>query len=413
MSTSGPLIVEDRNTSPYKTDGERIVYFQELFNETDTTIEQGLDSDPLVWSGETNGFMVNGKTISNYGVVDDSSATLDVITVEPGKTYRFRFIAATSLSLAIFQFQSHDGLQIIEADGSYTKPCPTDIMQIGTGQRYSALLKTKSCSELQKTGQLDYYLQIESRERPSNVTNYALLRYKNSCSISSPATLPTNSYPSQAPLTLPPTINGFLDYKLQPIQPNSFPSSSEVTRRVTLNVQQINDSYAIWQDSNVSWIPDASDPLPHTSPSVPYLVALYQNESAYLPNYTAAVANGGVDPTTKTFPARIGEVLEIVLQQVGGLGENGNTGGGVDVHPWHAHGSHYYDAGAGPGAFDPSVMEARLKGTQPVRRDTTMLYCYSGTASPGEKYGWRAWRMRVQQPGAWMVHCHVVLLPPF
>ena len=407
MSCSGPLIVEDGGAPPYRTDGERIIYLQELFNESDATILEGLQATPFIWSGETNGFLVNGKTISDYGVTDQSSTLLDVITVEPGKTYRFRFIAATSLSIATIGLQHHKGLQIIEADGNYTRKHPVDILQMGSGQRYSTILTAKTCSELD--GQLDYYMQLESRARPTVVTNYAILRYSNSCGFTNSTTLSHNSYPTSKPIALPDLISGWLDYMLEPLHPNNFPSASEVTRRVTINIQQYFDKYSIWQDDNVTWVEDASDPLPHTSPGEPYLVALYNNQTAYLPSYEAAITNGGVDRKTKTFPGKLGEVVEIVLQNIGSHSDDPKTpGGGLDVHPWHAHGRHYYDIGGGDGVYVPSIAEGRLNGTQPVQRDTTILYRYNETTQPNQKRGWRAWRLRVDDPGVWMIHCHTL-----
>ena len=209
VSASGPLIVEEQGPCPYQTDGEQIVYLQELWNKTDATIIAGLQNSTFVWSGETNGFLVNGKTISNYGVTDPSSALVDVVSVQPGKTFRFRFIAATSLSLSVLGVQGHTGLEVIEADGSYTQPYSTDVLQMGSGKRYSTLFTAKSYAELD--GQLDYYMQIETRGRPSNVTNYAIIRYQNTCGFSESQTLPENSYPASKPLVLPTIIDGFLD----------------------------------------------------------------------------------------------------------------------------------------------------------------------------------------------------------
>lgn len=409
VSCSGPLIVEDK-IPPYDVDGERVVHIQELFNKTDTTIEQGLQATPFVWSGETNGFIINGKTISSYGVTDSSSCQVAVIDIEPNRVYRMRFIGAHSLSFAALGVEDHTDLQVIEADGHYTKPYSTTFLQIGSGQRFSALLKSKTCNELKLFGSLDYYIQIESRERPSNTTNYAILRYNKSCMIltNSSTSASNTTYPSRKPIALPPTVNGFLDYVLQPLYPNDFPSASQVTRRVVLNVQQVLDKYIVWKDSNVAWTADANDSVPHITSSEPYLVSLYMNQTAYLPSYSAAVKNGGRDPSTNTFPAKVGEVLEIVLQNIGAYAIDNETGGALDVHPWHAHGEHYYDIGGGPGAFDPNVAEERLKGTEPVLRDTTMLFRYNATTQPDERQGWRAWRLRVQEPGVWMIHCHTL-----
>jgi hypothetical protein len=51
------------------------------------------------------------------------------------------------------------------------------------------------------------------------------------------------------------------------------------------------------------------------------------------------------------------------------------------------------------------------------RRDTTMLYRYSyatnNVGQPGEANGWRAWRLRITNPGIWMMriwmmHCNIL-----
>ncbi|KAL7917227.1 Cupredoxin [Trichoderma austrokoningii] len=387
---TGVIIVKDPQSPPYETDGERIVFLQEFWNRTDEQVVKGLESTPLIWTGEPNGWLINGKGITNYGIVDPSSAALSVIDVDPGKTYRFRFVAATALSLAQFAFQDHTELDIIAADGAYTKPQNVSVLQMGSGQRYDALFRTKSCDELRQLGKLDYYVQLESRDRTTVVTNYAILR--------------------SSPIKLPPTISGYLDYQLQPLQTDhDFPSSSEVSRRVMINIQQVANGYFLWSLNNNTWTEDGSDLVPHTTPSEPYLVALYENQTQYLPNYQAALTNNGLDPHTKTYPALLGEVIEIVFQQYGAADlSHGNTAGALDTHPWHAHGSHYWDVGGGDGAWDAEKLEKQLAGTTPVRRDTTLLYRYTETTVPGQKQGWRAWRLRVDQPGVWMVHCHLL-----
>ncbi|KAK7743086.1 hypothetical protein SLS62_010719 [Diatrype stigma] len=359
VTAAGPLIVEDRAAPPYQTDGERTVFVHGLWNETDAQVEQGVNDNPLAWPGETNGILINGKTISDSGVVDDATAGLAVIEVDPASTYRLRFVGSTALSYTALAFEAHgaDVLRVVEADGHYTQPAPAPegIIQIGGGQRFSALLDTKSCDELRDLGRLDFYIQTETRERTYSVTNYAILRYSadacgsgNSTSTDFADPLPTDAYPAQKPIDMPPTINGYLDYALRPLEGaeaeagSGFPSAAEVTRRVVLNAQVFEDGYYMWRDSNVSWGDSAAGAgaSHHTVPYAPYLVGLYRNDTAYLPDYDAAVANGGVDPRTQTFPARIGEVLEVVIQNLGADSRTGAAAGLVDVHPFHAHGGH-------------------------------------------------------------------------
>jgi L-ascorbate oxidase len=95
-------------------------------------------------------------------------------------------------------------------------------------------------------------------------------------------------------------------------------------------------------------------------------------------------------------------VIEIIIQNTG------SDVGSVDVHPFHAHGAHYWDLGSGEGTYDWKENEKNIGGKQLAKRDTTMLYRYGEKAEKGMDAGWRAWRLRVTEPGVWMVHCHIL-----
>jgi L-ascorbate oxidase len=134
---------------------------------------------------------------------------------------------------------------------------------------------------------------------------------------------------------------------------------------------------------------------------MPYLVSIYINGQAAVPDLGAALANGGWDPKTLAFPAEIGEVLDIVWES------NNLPTGGYDTHPWHAHGMHYWDLGSGNGTYDAAANEKKLAGLTPVKRDTTMLYRYGVKGVVNTTAGWRAWRLRADEAGAFMVHCRI------
>lgn len=133
-------------------------------------------------------------------------------------------------------------------------------------------------------------------------------------------------------------------------------------------------------------------------------MSLYKQDGAEFPSLQRALENKGIDPVTRAFPAEIGEVLEIVIQNTGA------DSGGLDVHPFHAHGAHYWDIGSGNGTYDAAENNAKLasSGYRPVKRDTTMLYRYGTATGNGTVEGWRAWRLRVTEPGVWMIHCHIL-----
>lgn len=116
VSATGPLIVEeDQVPCQYEYDHDKIIFLQDVFLKDDATVESGLVASPLSWSGETAMILVNGK---GGGTANGTAcnASLSSINVEPGKTYRLRFVGATSLTFASLAFEDHD-LEIIEADG--------------------------------------------------------------------------------------------------------------------------------------------------------------------------------------------------------------------------------------------------------------------------------------------------------
>ncbi|THZ33781.1 hypothetical protein D6C87_10713 [Aureobasidium pullulans] len=124
-----------------------------------------------------------------------------------------------------------------------------------------------------------------------------------------------------------------------------------------------------------------------------------------MPNHTRALQNNNWDPITKFWSAEIGQVLEMIIQNTGSLVKNA---GGLDIHPFHAHGGHFWDIGCGDGMYDVVANEEKLKGYQPVLRDTTMLYRYADVGEAGKDASWRGWRVRVNQAGVYVIHCHIL-----
>ena len=393
MTASGPLIVEDESNPPYEYDEERIIFLQDYYNKSDETIEKGLTATPFVWSGEVNAVLLSGVGVAIGERAGSPSCDLPVIDVEPGKMYRLRFVGALAISMVSFGVQGHESMHVIAADGHYTKAHPIGHMQVTSGQRFDVLFRTKTVGELEEAGgKSDWLIQFETKDRPSVYTGFGVLRYANGAPSITAA-------PSIAPLSLSNETYNFLEYALEPLEPNGFPTAEEVTRRVHITNQQVLDSTTIWQLEGLNWTEDKA----YNSP--PYLVDIYKNGPEAMPNYTAALDNGGWDPVSLTWPAKIGEVLEIILENTGST-VNGN--GGVDYHPFHMHGRHFYDCGSGNGTYDPAANEERLKDYTPVLRDTTNLYRYQAKGTPAAPAGWRCWRLRVQDAGCWMLHCHIL-----
>lgn len=391
-TAGGPLIIEDAEEPPYAYDEERIVYLSDHFTETDEEIEAGLAATPLKWTGETKAVLINGVGVAINKTAGDGACNLPVIEVDPGKTYRFRFIGGTTISLVQFGITEHSNLTIIEADGSYTQPYSVEFVQASSGQRFDVLLTTKTEEELD--GKTDFLFQYETKDRPAVFHGYGVLRYSG-------GEPQITTAPTSPVLTLSNQTYAWAEYALEPLYPNDFPTASEVTRRIIIDSRQLRIGPTVWHINDLSWN-ETTNPLPGDEP---YLVNIYKNGPSAVPNYTAALENQGWDPETLTFPARIGEVLEIIWQNTGSLVENN---GGVDFHPFHAHGGHFYDIGSGNKTYDPEENEKKLANYHPVRRDTTNLYRYGAKTTAGVDAGWRGWRLRVEYAGVWMVHCHIL-----
>ena len=227
--------------------------------------------------------------------------------------------------------EKHNNFTIIAADGQYTKAYSENFMQVSTGQRFDVIFRTKSAATI-KT-QTDYLIQFETKDRPTVYYGYGVLRYaKDQPSIV--------KGPEKPPLSLSNATYSWLEYALEPLKPNNFPSADEVTRRVTIYDRQVLTHTDIWRLSGDQW---NESTIYDTPGDRPYLIDIYEKGPDAIPNYQSALANHGWDPVTYTWPAKIGEVLEIIWVNTGSLVDNN---GGVDYHPFHAHGGHYYDIGS-------------------------------------------------------------------
>lgn len=424
---SGPLIVDDCSSCPFDYDDERILYFQDYHRVSDREMAEDVQHVPYKWPGETDGIIVNGRSVPRkhkptedasgekgvFGgghasspeghpspgvkqIKNEKGCTLPVIDVAPGKTYRFRIIGATGLSLLSIAVEDHTGFTIIQADGmQYIHPVDTAIMQLGPGQRFDALFMTKTTEELAKDGnRTTYYLQYETRSRPNQLRGYVVVRYDHN--------VPVPGEPAVTPVDLPADPNDWLEYTFEPHTGVVAPTAAEVTRRITLEVNQLEDNKTgrqIWQISGLTWTED--------SYKTPLLVDIYQRGPEAMPNYTVARKNKGWDPNAGSFPIKIGEVVELIIQNTGTISKNT---GFVEAHPFHAHSQHVFDIGAGPGVYDADANNAKIKrlGYKPTLRDTTMLYRYKDKVNPGKAAGWRAWRLKATAPGVWMIHCHIL-----
>jgi hypothetical protein len=186
------------------------------------------------------------------------------------------------------------------------------------------------------------------------------------------------------------------------------PSDDEVTRTIILDGVQLatGETKKGWRWAVNGFI-DREDLY-----ETPFLVELYSNaEFASAFDYDAINANNGFDNFTHSYVAQKGEILDIVIQN-----RAGETTGVAEAHPWHSHGDKYWDMAQGKDEFTYEKVRAYREAAKgkPFLRDTSVAYPGPGASYLEDKLpifdhaGWRLFRVRVENPGAWLIHCHIL-----
>ncbi|RYO82725.1 hypothetical protein DL766_002342 [Monosporascus sp. MC13-8B] len=444
VTAHGQLIVREAEKHPYQYDDEIAILVADWYTKTDSEIESALTSDPFIWPGEPEALILNGRSgIQSLGNASHDSCMPSVITVIPGMTYRVRFASLAALSFTILEIEGHTDLTVIEADGRYMKPAKTDRIQLGSGQRFSILLTTKSPSELAADGKGgEYWINYRTPDGPRGnyLSGKALLKYGtwNSTQLYGksgrqfcrkygkpfhrkraypgvhnrhdrhdrhgrhPTAPPHPKVPGKPAVSVKNAWTTWLEYTLEPLDTSlSFPTLDEVTRtlHVNLTMDDKDGGQLKFKLNDLAWNEASFQQRPG---AIPYLIDAYVNQRS--PDYDAAIANNGWDPKSWGFPVRVGEVIDIVWQQT-----NIDARRSYEYHPLHAHGQRFWDLGSGSGEYDPVANEQRFANYTPAPRDTTILYSYNGDGNATTS-AWRAWRYRVTEEniGAWLMHCHLL-----
>jgi L-ascorbate oxidase len=408
VTAYGAFIVEDPYYPPFRYDADLPVLFGDFYHKESQPILDGLLGAPLAWLGEPQSLTVNGNALGNCTTGNcTNTCHHHVLEVEAGKTYRVRAIGITALTYLYIAIEGHANLSLIEADGAYIKPTTASHLQLASGQRFSFLLKTKTESELAALGKRTFWGSIESRYRPIRDNGTFVLSYKPRRGNSDPS---VGKVPRPEGLTsqivLPGEDVAWVDSQFKPYSNDERPpAASEVARRITIGGQQILNAakYTKWYANNVTYSEEA--------PSTPYLVQAYKTPSEYKPNYTLAEQNKGYDASTNTYPVRLGETVDILFENLA------STSNKTEAHPWHIHGQHPWYIAGGIGAFSEAALanasSSPYTPAKPIKRDTVVIFPGQGasfgptTAPNGTETAWMMFRLKADNPGAWLVHCHI------
>jgi FtsP/CotA-like multicopper oxidase with cupredoxin domain len=346
----GPLVIHDPE-DPYLKDydEEIIVVLSDYFH---TQAEELLKKYNAPNGGDNpvpdNG-LINGK--NNYdcskappGSTCVNNSGLSRFEFVANKRYRIRIINTSAFSSFIFSIDKHV-LELIEADGSYTKPININRLPINVAQRYSVIV-TANQSVSNYIMRSDFQKDCMPGADLPDVT--AIVHYDGA------------SEDPPVPAPWPDVVKECEDLDqgiLLSLNDGGVPPS---TREIDLSAILDFDKDRIIRGfiNNVTYVPDIKNPS---------LAKIFAGQKDFPPEQNAFIFN-----TT-------GEVVDIIL-----------TTGDIE-HPFHMHGHQFWVLGFGTGAVDRS----KFNKVNPIKRDTATLP------------GWIAIRFVLDNPGVFGLHCHM------
>ncbi|XP_047311688.1 laccase-3-like [Impatiens glandulifera] len=343
----------------------------------------------------SDAYTINGQPGDLYPC---SSQGTERFPVNSGEKIMLRVINAALNQQLFFSVANHM-LTVVEADASYTKPFTTNIIMLGPGQTTNVLLTAN-----QAPGQ--YYMAARAyataQNAPfDNTTTTAILEYKSSgkgtASNSRPLLPRLPAYNDTATVTA---------FQAQFRSPSTAKVPQEIDEDLFFTVgfgfvncnpgprcQGPNNTRFAASMNNVSFV------LPNT---ISLLQAYYQNiQGVYTTdfppvpltqfNYTGNVSRALWQPIfgTKLHKMKFGSSVQIVLQDTSIFS--------TEDHPIHLHGYDFYVVGQGFGNFNPQRDATKFNLDDPPLRNTIDV----------PVGGWAVIRFVADNPGVWLMHCHI------
>ncbi|CEL10666.1 hypothetical protein ASPCAL15095 [Aspergillus calidoustus] len=252
-------------------------------------------------------------------------------------------------------------MYVYAADGLYVNLQEVKVLEIALGQRYSVMIRLDQPPD-------NYYLRFATfpnGDMQQVLEGQAIVSYNTARNDTQDVSVDPMSVWMLTNGSATRGANELVESHLAPFEGNRPPVTAADTTRI----------FNINQTDIVTWVVDR---YPYAEPSIPII---YGNMS-----------DGWNSNTTLHFPANstVDIVMNIANDSLDTMG-----------HPMHLHGHKFWVLGSGSGSFPyQSVAEAPsslINLDDPPYRDTANL----------PSAGWLAIRYITDNPGAWILHCHI------
>ncbi|PIM99650.1 Laccase [Handroanthus impetiginosus] len=341
----------------------------------------------------SDAFLINGQPGDLYPCSRQDTFRL---TVERGKRYLIRMVNSVMNNIMFFRIANHN-VTIVGSDAAYTKPFVSDYITISPGQTIDFLLEANQNPS-------HYYMAARvyaSAATYDNTTTTARIEYIGNYTPPSSPLLPT--LPEFNDTRASTNFTGRLRSLADKNHPIDVPLNPRTKLFFTLSINTqpcLNNSCAgpfgqrlLASVNNITF----------RSPRISILQAYYDqingvygdnfpSKPPFRFNYTADMVPRDLWESSNGTEARVldyNTTVELVFQGT-------NTVAGID-HPMHLHGHSFYVVGWGFGNFDKDRDPSNYNLVDPPFQNTIAV----------PRNGWTTIRFRANNPGVWLLHCHL------
>ncbi|KAH1055487.1 hypothetical protein J1N35_033552 [Gossypium stocksii] len=332
-----------------------------------------------------------------------SSKETTIVPIDSGETNLLRVINAALNQPLFFKVANHK-LTVVGADASYTKPFTTSVLMLGPGQTTDVLIRGDQPPSR-------YYMAARAYQSAQNApfdntTTTAILEYKSASCAAKKCNAPTPIMPSLPAYNDTNTVTVFSQSfrsREKAEVPTDIDESLFFTIGLGLNncppnfrkrrCQGPNGTRFTASMNNVSFVlPRNFSLLQAHQQGIPGVFTTDFPANPPLKfDYTGNVSRSLFQPVpgTKLYKLKYGSRVQIVLQDTSIVTP--------ENHPIHLHGYDFYIIAQGFGNFDPKKDTSKFNLVDPPMRNTVGV----------PLNGWAVIRFVADNPGVWIMHCHL------
>jgi len=398
----GALIIHPKEGSSYP--------FPKPKRETPLLLGEWWDANPMDVIREatrtggspnvSDAYTINGQPGDLFNC---SSNDTVIVPIDSGETNLLRVINAALNQQLFFTVANHK-FTVVGADASYLKPFTTSVIMLGPGQTTDVIITADQPPARYYIAASPY---ASAQGAPfDNTTTTAILEYKT-------APCPAKGGGPIKPVNV--TLPAFNDTATATKFTTSLrsPSKAEVPTEIdeslfvtvglglipcppgvrSKNCQAPNNTRFAASMNNVSFVlPSNFSLLQAHKQGIP---GVFTTDFPANPpvkfDYTGNVSRALWNPVkaTKVYKVKYGSKVEVVLQ--------GTSIFVAENHPIHLHGYDFYIVAEGFGNFDRKRDTAKFNLVDPPMRNTASL----------PVGGWAVIRFVADNPGVWILHCHL------